>query len=176
MSSETIPQKLRLGAQVLLSLAFALGVAAVARAYRQGEDRSRILPGVILDDRPVGGRPVAAVRQAQKARESQWLERSVTLRWPGGSTVTTFNALGVRPASDAVHLWRALASVGRQGSLLHRLVARARARRGTFRFRSFLVLEAGQALDALGRIKARADRRARQARLDLANRRILPGP
>lgn len=175
MSDRKLPRALVRATQALLTLGVVLGALAVAHAWRAGQDRRRVVPGVILDGRPVGGRPVAALRREQEAAESRLLEQSVTLRWPGGSTVTTFNALGVEPASAALGLWKHLAEIGRSGDLFHRLVARAQARQGHYRFRSALILNPRRAVDALGRIKAQADRRAREARLDLVNRRILPG-
>jgi len=175
VSGRQIPGRLVRTGQVVLAVSLVLGVLAVARAWRHGQDESRIVPGVILNGRPVGGQPVDAVRRASEATESHLLEQPVTLRWPGGSTVTTFNALGVKPANTAIGLWKHLSEIGRVGSLFRRLVVRAQARQGHYRFRSALILDPRRAVDALGRIKAKVDRRAREARLDLVNRRILPG-
>jgi vancomycin resistance protein YoaR len=161
------------GIRLALVVALGLGAAAALQAWRAGARPDRVIPGVRLDEKAVGGRPLAALRRAHQAREKRLLEREVSLTWPGGRFTSTFHTLGVTPRS--AKLWPRLAKLGRRGGLFEQLIERQRARRGELRFTAGLGLDPARSLAALERYKAQVDVRARSARLDLINRRIVPG-
>ncbi len=165
--------RLLLVIRLLLAVALGVGVAATYQAWQRGSDRARVMPGVVLGGVNVGGRSLAALKRENRQREQRVLEREIRLTWPEGEFKTTFLALGVIPRSDP--LWPRLAAVGRRGGFFKRLFERQRARQGLFRFRIGLGLDPQRSLTALQRFKAKIDVRPRSARLDLANRRIVPG-
>ncbi|MFH2005186.1 MAG: VanW family protein [bacterium] len=162
-----------LAARLVLAVALGAGVAGVWVAYRSGNRDGRVIPGVRLAGRDVGGRSVDRIRRGHQEWEQRLLEGAVTLRYPGGTFQSTFHALGVTPRSGA--LWPGLRALGRRGGLFDRLLERRRARAGRLRFAPGFGLDPSRALAALRSYKEQVDVRARSARLDLINRRIIPG-
>jgi len=159
--------------RLILAAALGVGLAGLWHGWQRGNGSPRVVPGVRLGGLDVGGKTTDAIRRRHQAWEQQLLEGAVTLRFPGGEVRSTWHGLGVTPRSGT--LWRRLTRIGRRGGIFERLIERSRARRGLVRFAPGLGLDPQRALAALRRFKERIDVRARSARLDLVNRRIVPG-
>ncbi len=159
--------------RLVLAITLGAGAAATYHGWQRGNSSSRLVPGVRLGGLDVGGKPIEAVRRRYETWERDMLEGRVTLRYPGGEVQSTWHNLGVTPQSDG--LWTTLRLIGRRGGFLQRLMERRRALGGQLRFSPGFGLDPQRGLAALVRLKRRVDVRPRSARLDLANRRILPG-
>jgi len=159
--------------RLILAAALGVGFAGLWHGWQRGNRSPRVVPGVRLGGQAVGGKTADAVRQRYQAWEQRLLEGAVTLHHPGGQFKSTWHGLGVIPRSGS--LWRQLTRIGRQGGFFERLIERSRARRGLLRFAPGFGLDAERALAAMRGFKERIDVRARSARLDLVNRRIIPG-
>lgn len=173
MTPTPVSPRLVVALRLLLAMAMGAGVAFVIQAWRQSARGDHVMPGVRLGDRDVGGKPISEVRRAEQAREMAFLEQTVTISTPTGQERSTYHSLGVIPRSDG--LWDEISRVGRRGGFFRQLAERRRARSGRLRFAAGYGLNPDRALAALGDLKARVDSRARRARLDLVNRRIVPG-
>jgi vancomycin resistance protein YoaR len=159
--------------RLILAAALGVGIAGLWHGWQRGNCSPRVVPGVRLGSQDVGGKTADAIRQQYQAWEQRLLEGAVTLRHPRGEVQSTWHGLGVTPRSGS--LWRQLTRIGRRGGFFERLIERSRARRGQLRFAPGFGLHPQRALAALWGLKERIDVRARSARLDLLNRRIVPG-
>ncbi len=159
--------------RLILAAALGVGFAGLWHGWQRGNRSARVVPGVRLGGQDVGGKTADAVRQRYQAWEQKLLEGAVSLSYPGGQVQSTWHGLGVTPRSGS--LWRQLTRIGRRGGFFERLIERSRARRGLLRFAPGFGLQPQRALAALGVFKEQIDVRSRSARLDLVNRRIVPG-
>lgn len=173
MTSAPASTRLVTAVRLLLAVTVGVGAASLWQAWKRGAAPDRVVPGVRLGGRDVGGQKVEELRRSHQARELAFLEEPVTLRYPGGTQQSTFHALGVIPRSEG--LFTELGQVGRRGGFFQQLIERRRAQRGRVRFAAGLGMNPDMALGALQAVKAKVDSRSSRPRLDLVNRRIVPG-
>ena len=171
--NSAVSARLLVTLRLVLAMALGAGVATVWWTARRAGRSQRVIPGVRVSGQDVGGQTVADIRRKRRRQEQLLLEGEVLLRSHVKVAPSTWHALGVVPPEDA--LWSRLTLLGRRGGFFDRLLERRRARRGLLRFAPEYRLDAPRSLAALMALKEKVDVRATSARLDLVNRRIVPG-
>jgi vancomycin resistance protein YoaR len=168
----------RLGAWLAAgeSLAMAAGGLAVAAmlwtGWEQARSDERVVPGVRLAGRDIGGLTAAELPAVAEAAAMAGLDRKLVLAAPGVEVPTTARALGAVPSPEAAIA--AALQVGRSGDLLTDLRARARAQRGELDLAVGARFTEEEALAQLLAMAPTVERPSLPTRFDMENRKILP--
>ncbi len=150
-----------------------LGVALMLWGNFDAAQRDeRVIPGVRLGGREVGGLTAAELPAVAEAAATASLDRKLVLAAPGVEVATTARELGAVPSPEAAIA--AALQVGRSGDLLTDLRARARAQRGELDLAVGHRFTEEEALARLLALAPEVEQPSLPTRLDMEQRRILP--
>ncbi len=158
------------------SLAMAVGGLAVAAALWSGLEETRrderVVPGVRLAGREIGGLTAEQLPAIAEAAAMASLDRKLVLAAPGVEVATTARELGAVPSPEAAIA--ASLQIGRSGDLLTDLRARARAQRGELELAVGHRFTEEEALARLLALAPAVERPSLPTRFDMEARKILP--
>lgn len=150
-----------------------LGVAAMLLTSWEAELRDeRVVPGVRLGGREVGGLTPGELPAVAEAAALAGLDRKLVLAAPGIEVATTARALGAVPSPEEA-IASALA-VGRSGDVWTDLRARGRARDGGIDLAVGYKFREEEALATLLALAPAVERPSLPTRFDMEQRKILP--
>ena len=150
-----------------------LGLTATAAGALWRQGREEAAPGVKAWGVSVGGLSRKEVAKRLEKKRRAFLRQKVKLTAGPKNYRTTWGELGVDV--DVRALTRSVMEVGRKGALWTNLVERQRARKGLYSLTPGFSLDRKRALKKLKQIQEKTDRRARKGRLNLRNRKVVPG-
>ncbi len=138
--------------------------------------RTNLLPyGLTVDGMDLGGKMLTEAQEALEKRARAVVSRTFIINGPEGwSKKVELGDLGVRV--DVSFPMKRIRSLLREhSSYWGRVLLSEWAREGRLHFSSVLQYDRGRVQALFADIKNRLDRKARSARVDLVNRRVVPG-
>ncbi len=163
--------RLALGGISLLLLGGFLGGSALL--YRHSLRSPALVPGIRVGDARLGALMPEAL-EATIANTAAVLEsRAMVLNLGKHQLEVPLAQLGAK--ADIAATRALLEKVGKSGNFLRDLLQRIQARRGRLEVPLVLAIDAKRARQYFQKLKQRVDRAARRPRLDLENRKVIPG-
>ncbi len=158
---------------VTMIILWSAGLVATAGGTRLGMNRGLSAAGVRAWNMDLGSLERGDVEKALEEKREAFSTRSVTLRGVRENKSMTWGELGVMV--DVETLADSVMRVGNSGRLWEDLVSRHRARKGFYDFSPGFFLDREKALKRIMALKEKIDKPIREGRLNLRNRKVVPG-